>query len=585
MSRPPGPALVLAVAATVAANLAPAAEIVLDSPMDHDPEIELPGKIEALAPSLKALWIETLSAPESEMRMRAAEAIAQARARGLDDLKEAVPHLLPVLREPDQGLPVRLAAARALIVLEAREAAADLLRQAERDGPEMRQVVEPVLAAWDYRPARSAWLDRLDSADTPHQLLVLAVRCLGGVREPAASERLRELTASRRTAAGVRLEAAKSLAEIESAGLEDLAEEIRTGPGAGVIERLISATMLKRHRGDRAVAQLKGLASDAEPAVATVALRWLFDADPALIIPLVGQVLRNRDSGVRRLGCEALVAVPSPEAVAALGPLLDDPHPGLRGYVRDSLYLLSERPELDGPVRGAGTKALAGGGWRGPEQAAMLLGALDHEPAADRLLELIEHPRPETKVAAAWALRKLAVARTLPPMLAYAERQTGRLKASAGVPGANEQLAQIFQTFGETVYRPADGLLRDYVPKQLALGHEPRAAAVWALGHLHAGVPNAELVRQLEERMNDVMGRPPDSPPEFDDVRRMAAATLGRMKAESALPTLRKWSSPAGAGGYVAGASNWAVSRITGESFPKAPDLRVWTTNWFLEPL
>lgn len=568
--------------AAALASAGSAAEIVLDSPMLNDPALELPGTVKTLSPKLKALWFQALDGPESGLKMRAAEAIARAKNHGLNDMSDAASPLVRVLDELGQSLPVRLSAARALIVIDARQTAVALHEQARRDEIEMRQLVEPALAEWDYEPIRAEWLERLNGDDTPYQLRLLAVRCLGVVREPAAAERLQILAGSAETPPGLRIEAARALAEIASDGLEEAAEKLASDESAArIVDRLVAASMLKQHRGERAISLLKDLALDPEPAVAAIALRWLLDADPALVIPFAEQVVRNRDANVRRLGAQALAAVPSPSAVETLGPLLDDPHPEVRAYVRDSLYRLAETPELDGPVREATTRVLAGDGWRGLEQAAMLLGALDHEPAANRLLELLEHPRAEVIVASAWALRRLALPETLAPMLELAERQTARVKSGEGFGGADEQLSQIFQAFGQMKFRPADALLREYVPKSESLGINSRAAAIWALGHLHAGELDPTLVAQFQERLADILSIPPES----DEVRRMAAVSLGRMGAEEALPTLREFYAPDGAVSYVTAACNWAITQLTGEEFPKAKDNLYTESGWFLEPI
>lgn len=556
--------------------------IVIDSVMYSDPGFEFPEPIDELPPKVKAMWLEALSGPEAELKMRAAETIARVRTRRAYDFGDATPHLVRVLNEPEAALAVRLAAARALITIDAREAAPDLFSQAQRGELDMRQLVEPALAAWDFEPARAVWLKRLDEPQTPHPPLLLAVRCLGVVREPAAIDHLRALAISDETSAGLRLEAARALGVIESSGLEETAETLASDASvSGTVERLAAASMLRAHRSERATTLLKTLAVDPQPAVAAVALQWLLDQDPGLVAPFADQVIRSRDANVRRLGAQALVEVPSGANVALLGPLLDDPHPGVRAYARDSLFRLAQTPELDGAVREAGMKQLARDGWRGAEQASMLLGALDHEPAADRLLVLLEHARPEVTIAAAWALRRIAVPATLAPMLEVARRRTDRLKARRDGPGHDDQMAQIFQAFGQMGYQAADPLMREFVPKNFALGFEARAAAIWALGYLHADAPDGPLVGELQARLNDTASLPPEIGP----VRRMSAITLGRMKAEEALPSLRRYYTPQGAVEFIGASCNWAITRMTGEMFPQpAPEHRS-ESGWFLEPL
>jgi hypothetical protein len=72
---------------------------------------------------------------------------------------------------------------------------------------------------------------------------------------------------------------------------------------------------------------------------------------------------------------------------------------------------------------------------------------------------------------------------------------------------------------------------------------------------------------------------------EDDRVRRMAAVTLGRMKAAGALPTLREfYREKKPTLDRVANACGWAVERITGEVVPPPGTVELIQRNWFLTP-
>ena len=91
-------------------------------------------------------------------------------------------------------------------------------------------------------------------------------------------------------------------------------------------------------------------------------------------------------------------------------------------------------------------------------------------------------------------------------------------------------------------YRPAVPLLKEYLPlpppplvqgksglrgnlvRQPAL----RAAAVWSLGQIYAGDPQADMVATLQQRLEKEDTRM---------VRAMAAISLGRMKAKDLEPS------------------------------------------------
>src|SRR5262249_25892909 len=158
--------------------------------------------------------------------------------------------------------------------------------------------------------------------------------------------------------------------------------------------------------------------------------------------------------------------------------------------------------EWQATVIAEGTRLLGMQGWRGLEQSALLLAQLDHKPAARRLVELLTADRPEVFITAAWGLRKLAVAETLPDALRHVEA-TRKLSE---VSRFDHQISQLNQFLGQQKYAPADALLRQFIPHRMGPQiDESRAAAVWALGLIHEGKTDPALVRDLEARLNDVM--------------------------------------------------------------------------------
>src|SRR5262249_20236358 len=159
-----------------------------------------------------------------------------------------------------------MAAAQALIALEARDAAPSLFKQAQAGGNDLRQLVEPALARWDFKPARAVWLERLrDSAATPASL-ILAIQSLAAVREEKAADRLQEMARVDSPPAPVRLEAARALGALRREGLENHAARLADAPSRGLVNRLVAAELLRHHQGDPAVRLLQNLAHDREPA-------------------------------------------------------------------------------------------------------------------------------------------------------------------------------------------------------------------------------------------------------------------------------------------------------------------------------
>jgi hypothetical protein len=295
--------------------------------------------------------------------------------------------------------------------------------------------------------------------------------------------------------------------------------------------------------------------------------------------------MESADAKVRQRGADAYVLAPDPQRIAVLVRLLDDPHPAVRSSVRDSLHELAQRPELDGPIRRAATDMLGGNSWRGLEQAALLLGALDHKPAAGRLVELLEFNRPEVGVAAAWGLKKLAIPQTLPAMLDKTRRQSEiRRKAPLEPAGLDDQTAHLFEAFGRMRFASAEQLLREYIPKDYRMGLMSRSSAIWSLGLLHEGIPDEPLAEQMMVRIADDSSGP-GNPPEMRLVKMMCAVSIVRMKAVSQVPALRKRITPAIFPDRMGMTMRWAVMELTGERIPEPAPATTGKAGWFLESL
>lgn len=533
------------------------------------------------------LWLKALERPEVDFQCRAAEAIARAHRRGAAGLEVAVAPLRAALDREGQHPNVRLAVAKALVELDAREAAPRLFEQAKSEGAEFRNVVEPALAGWDYRPARAMWLERLRDPATPLQSLVLAIRGLAQVRDEQSIDRLRELTTQKDEAARtVRLEAASAAGSLRTNGLEKDAEALVADPSsAGIVSRLVAVSLIRQHRSSEAVRLLHRLADDPEPAVAAAALQALVAQDAALVVPLLDHVLARPDANVRLLGIETLLREPTEKHIRLLADRLDDVHPEVREKARHGMRELAEKKVLRPQIINEAMRKLQTQNWRALEQAAFLLTQLDHKAAAPRLVELLPFDRGEVCVAAACGLRKLAVMETLPGVVQYLNADLGGKYGRKHVSPEmlDHEFSQLNQFLGLQKYEHADVVLRRFIPRSMGKpGLESRAAAIWALGLLHQGKNDEALATAIEERLNDVHSYPPEDV----RVRRMSAITLGRMLAKQTEPSLRKYFREREATLDVAGnACGWAIGHLTGESLPLPKTIQKGQRDWFLLPL
>jgi len=554
----------------------------LDSAMFEDPHFELPKGQRRFSPRLLAPWIVALNHSEADLKQQAAFTIAWAHERGMTDLDEAIEPLTRNLTS-DARLIVRLASARALVVLDARQSAKALFQRSQEDGLEMAQIVEPALARWKYQPILDVWRKRLERTKTDRKRSLLAIRGLAEVKDEMAADALERIAVDMTEPPELRIAAGGSLGHIRSEGSEDAARELATRSShARVLDRLVSAKFLQRHSSEQAQSLLVELAQDDEPSVAAIALNRLLEIDSVLILPLADSVLAKGDVSVRSPVVKALLAHPSANSLAMLGDLTGDPNPTLRVFVTGSLIGLAGSPDLHPQVIQQGERMLQSDRWQALEQSLVLLTKLNHKARTERFLELLTHQRPEVYVTAAWGLRRLAIDQTLDPLHEFVKERNGDLEAAAerfGV-GVYQQMAQIFQFYGQARYAPSEPLLRTYIPKGSG-DFDMRAAAIWSLGYLHEGKPDAGLVKALEGRIQDVASLEPED----DLVRRMSVVAIGRMKASESLPTLDSFSEPDGISSEVGYACAWAIEQITGKPFEKPKAATTSYTDFFLEPL
>jgi hypothetical protein len=561
---------------------------IIDAPMYRLPDLAGP-QVEMVFPDrLKGLWLRALERPEAEMRMKAAASIALAHRRGMRGLDAAMPALLKALDRPAESVSVRTAIIEALIALDAQQAAARLLTHSETIGVELQVVVDPALARWHYLPAAAIWRERVKLSSASSRSLLLAIEGLGVIGDRDAVDRLCALAASADAAGPVRVEAARAVGRIASEGLETAAGSLAMdAKRSGIVGRLAAASMLRGHTSPAAVGILQRLARDAEPAVSVVALDRLLEIDPTLAVPMRDHLLANPDPDVRTRGLDVLFRVPSDNRILALAGRMADAHPRIRKTAREYLLTLAKEPASRSQVEAEARRVLDGKDWRGHEQAITLLALLDHCPAAPRFAALLTADRPEVFVTAAWGLRKLSVPATAQDVADYVRAEFDRHVKGKHLPGRqgvstdtiDHQLSQLNQFLGQQKYAAADAVLRQFVPKR-GLLNESRPAALWALGLLHERQPDPRLAAELEKRLNDVGS----IPPEADEVRRMAAVALGRMKAVNALPSVRMyWTGTLGQS-TVNNACGWAITQLTGEALPPRGIVRRPYTDWFLMP-
>ncbi|WP_197532505.1 HEAT repeat domain-containing protein [Symmachiella macrocystis] len=558
--------------------------------MDSDPGIQIPEPVKDIHPNLTTLWLEALNRPEIDMQRMAAESIARASQRDIPGLDKAVPRLEEILVAEESHPTARYAAARALIALDSRASSDKLLETSQSHGADLAQLIEPALAAWENPAAKTVWVERLAAKETGPRNLVLAMRGLGELQHQSALPSLVAIANDLTRTSAVRLEAATAAGKIAESGLEQDAERLAGDTRSPrFINQFCAIRLLAGHSSAGAKKLITELADHDEPAIAAAALKRLNEIDYALVLPMAEEAMQSPDPEVRRLGALSMLQLPAVDHIVPLSKLMADPHPGVRSEISEGLLKLSEKPDLNEPIRAAAMQVLAEDRWQGQEQASLLLGALEHKPAADRFIELMESPRVEVRLPATWALRKLAVPETIPALIAQASELTQRRK-STNQPGMDEQVAHLFEALGALQAKDATPLLVQYIPKRVRMNNLSRGSAIWALGRINEGSRDEKLEDAFTDRILDFEPRPS----EVSLVKQMSAIALARMQAVDHAPMLRRFalddslfatSGSDDSGMRLRMALLWAVKELTGDELPTPKPMTIGQDSWFLEPL
>ena len=369
----------------------PLPEPAMDSAMERDPALELPPLQVVFTKGLKPLWLRALAGPEADLQREVAQMIARAHRLGFPEMKETAGPLIKVLSTDNQRPAVRLAIARTLVALDARDAATPLFELLGEEGLSFAQVVEPALATWDHKPIRKTWMARLEDTRSRRGLLQLAIRGLGQVRESEAADPLWRVARNRAASVTLRIDAAAALGRIRDSGLVDRAQTLAANKTRrGLVDRLVAGNLLSRHSDEPTQRLLLELSVDREPAVAAVALRRLLEIDSMLVISIAADLLNNPDANVRMLAARSLATHAVPASVKQLGPVMKDRHPDVRRFACRTLFSFGLQEQLQSVVRETATQILSQEDWRGQEQAAFLMGAFDHEPSEIRRASCME---------------------------------------------------------------------------------------------------------------------------------------------------------------------------------------------------
>jgi HEAT repeat protein len=587
------------------------------SAMELDPAFGPAPVVHTIPPRLIPLWLDALQREdvEAEVVWEIARGIVRIDRLDISVPTEAIDKLASQLQRQDLDRATKLAVARALVDLDAKQYAPLLGSQLADGGRDMASVVEPALARWRELALRDQWLERLNAPHVSERSLQLAIEGIGEIQEPSAEPLLEKIAADGRRHPTIRIAAAKALSQIAGSSLKAFAEDLLASDHADDRRsRLVVALALARQRSGGSLDLLVQLSADEEPAVAAIAIEAILEADAANLLKDKRRLFASADPKIRLLSIRALQQDIPGDAVELLAGLLDDDHSAVRDAAVDALVSLAGSADWQIKVGQRLIDLIDAHSPRATTSALLVLGAIDFEPAAQPVLKLLDAEEPHVAIAAARALERLAVNSTADAILAHAVRENdhtieivkqlaplyGKLSRSEVDPpdlsSTYLQLEELILALGQLRHGPADDFLLRFVPKPVWPGPgeppslaafeqpRPRAAAIWALGKIHADAgqqaPTA-LVAMLSERLSDVTPIPREEP----IVRRMAAVSLGRIDHRTSLPTLREFSDSANPDDEIGRACQWSIERLTGQARASPRSRTVHHIDWFLAPL
>jgi len=527
-----------------------------------DPHLEVPDPVVILPDSWRALWAEALSSTEEDLRRSAAESILWAHRQGNASVQSLADEILMGFQTANNQT-IQLTLATTLVGLDARSAAPDLFEFSQGGSMRVKRRVEPVLARWRYEPAFAVWLERLQRpADYSTAEVLLAIDGVHVTMLDTAIPALKKIVTEFSSSDLVRIAAADALGDLVEDGLEDISRLLLTDESSRAsVNHDVAVRILRSHSGAAIEQLLQSAAVNVDSTIAARAIRQLLKQNPVSLHPLATQLLTSPDAEVRRLSIASRLHQPDAADIEQLGTTLNDRHPVVRNFTRETLLSLSNDPKLRTLILNQVDQLLLKDDWRGLEQAARMAAALDHASAAERLVELLRHSRSEVCVTAGWALRELAVTETFAGALEFAQDVVdtlGRGEYGGRLPPNMEAcLAHLFELFGSANYKPSIPLLIPFIPKLPARGAESRSSAIWALGLLFKDDPPGRLVQALGDRASDADLQNV----EHEEVRSAAAISLGRMKVQDALGALDSAVAEPGTLRTLV-AARWAIGQI-----------------------
>ncbi len=567
--------------------------------MWQDPHFEEVQPEVVFGNDLLPLWMKALNSESTELQRKAAETIPVAIHRGMSGLDKVTKPLLEKLNSPNLAPVVQLAIVKAVVAIGDLKSAERLAKlHSSTSDSRVQKVIENALIDWKNPALKSIWRKRILDATTGNTngILsdVLAIRGVTSIGDDQSIASLGILLADREQNFRVRYEAAKSIGQLASSGFIEFSRSRLSSDQ--LTERILGVTVMDNHPSASSHPILLSYAIDPEPAVAVIAWESILGSNaPRELDQSIEFAMTNPDNKIRILGLNLIRLWKNRAAVQRAGQLLSDPHPAVRNLARqiclefasaDDPANPGKPPALMSDVLAAGMKSLQTN-WQGIQQGLLLLSELDHKPAAERCLELLDHPRPEVHITAGWTLDRLSVKSTFPTILQRLEKQVSDIKSggAAKYPESQyESIAHLIELLGRNKYADLQTVvIEKLIAKDMSILSYPiRPAAIWSIGQIFKGkkIPEGLSDRMLERLMDD-----DNMNPEHENVKSMVAIAFALTGDQSKVDSIRTYAESSKQNARLGFSCYWSINQLTGEPIPIPKKFERKDTNWFLVPI
>jgi HEAT repeat protein len=565
-----------------------------DWPMFLDPPLVDEQLVQEMSAQLIPTWIKALKADEQELKLVAAKTIGKAAELGIAGLDVTIAPLIALVTDTDNRALVRHTAAMSLVQLNAKQAGESLLELVKAGDFDLSVIVEPAFAKWGTAGAVEVWRTRIvefqSKAQKSLSLFRLAIAGLGKIGNDADRQSLVAIAKDTEQNAVLRIAAAQSVAGTLTQPELEIAEQLAaTNKVANhLIAALIASPRPSDENRDRSLAVITQLVNSKHSTVHAIAFEALAKWNPAAVLGFRQQATNHFHFRVRGAYVNSLNQLITADNVVELSTFLNDPHLRIRVQVRELLMTASKTEELLPSVISAMQSAIVSDQWRMQEQAMHIAVALNQTQVAVDIVKLRGSQRNEVIATSGWALRRLAVTDTLAPILTYCTSlkvafESESLDSDTRF-AVNEQIAHLFQMFGQMKYAKSMPLIYRFIRKNPLIRFRVRASAIWAAGLIYEGDLNGDpkLEKELLARLNDEA----PMPSEAMLVKRMACISLARMgsKGNETISSLWKYHGRAKPFGVLRDGTEYALKRLLDAKFPP-PDARVYSSGpWLLEP-